>query len=182
MGDVLRLLDLLRLLLLIVYKVLTMSYESFIIILLTAITVILAALATIIAIVAIVGWAGFKESIKDNVAKHVGPVMEKKLKEYPDAAKFVDMAQRLESHQSLLEDIQSRLVNPQESKPIATASNSAVQEGQTTEDEGEASPINIYPGEEQQNVNTTTAAPAASAPAAANAGPDHTESPENGSS
>ncbi|MGH9743742.1 MAG: hypothetical protein ACRD51_15465 [Candidatus Acidiferrum sp.] len=180
MDVVLRLLDLLRLSLLVVYKVLTMSYEGFVGIMLTALGVMLAILTIIIAVLALFGNAGFKDWVKDAVAKAVDPIMEKKLKEYPDAAQYIVLYRDMQDRLAAWDGIQNTIV----SQPASASSSKPSNTPEETKEPKESAetPVTPYPGEEQQNVNAGTAAPAASVPATTNAGTDHPESPESGSS
>jgi hypothetical protein len=145
-----------------------MSYEAFVTILLTVVLVILAVLAIIIAVAAIVGWAGFKDAVKDAVEDLVGPAMDAKLKEYPDASKYIELYQEIQS----LYLIHKKLVEKPESKTVASASYIAVQEEKAKPAPVEQPAIHlaeIYPGEGQPNADGTTAA----GPADPDAGPDH---------
>jgi len=149
-----------------------MSYEGFVTILLTVVLVVLAVLTIIVAIVAIVGWAGFKDHVKSTVKELVSPAMEEKLKEYPDAAKYIELLQRIEGHLFFLGSVQSQIVSPPASKSVAASSNTAVQEekAKPVPVPQPVTPIEQYPGEEQPNANPESAPPADDAP---NAGPGH---------
>lgn len=145
-----------------------MSYEGFVTILLTAIAVILAVLAIIIAVAAIVGWAGFKDAVKDSVEDLVGPAMDAKLKEYPDASKYIELYQEIQS----LYLIHKKLVDKPEPKDLASSSNIAVQEEKAKPAPVEQTAIHLaeaYPGEGKPNADGPTAA----VPTEPNPGPSH---------
>jgi len=173
---------LLQLLLLIVYKMLTMSYEGFVTIMLTAIAVMLAILAIIIAILAVFGYAGFKDAVRDAVSKSVGPIMAEKLKEYPDAAKFIELYESMETRLAFLDSVQNKIVSSPASESSPESSNLGAKETEAKKDKVET-PIEPYPGEEPHNVsNTTTAAPATGGSAPADTGADHSEPPKDSTS
>jgi hypothetical protein len=98
------------------------TYIDFLTVTLTAVCAILAALAIIIAIAAIWGYAGIKKELTEAVAKRAEESLENKLKEYPDAKKFVDLLDSLQSLHENQKRLSDQLVTRSASKSVPRAS------------------------------------------------------------
>jgi hypothetical protein len=98
------------------------TYVDFLTVTLTAVCALLAALAIIIAIAAIWGYAGIKKELTEAVAKRAEESLENKLKEYPDAKKFVDLLDSLQSLHENQKRLSDQLVTRSASKSVPRAS------------------------------------------------------------
>jgi hypothetical protein len=141
-------LDAIRLILLTIYAIATMSFESAITIILAALAALLTALAIIIGLGAIWGWAGIKEA----ASKAATDAMNRRMKEYPEPERMLELMSRMEEVLGSWESIQNQLVTGFAAEPVATASNAGVQQETTV-----APP---YPGQEVKNVSPTSSSTA----------------------
>jgi len=114
------------------------SYSELIVIVLTALAVLLTALAIIIGIAAIWDWAGIKEAAEKSVNL--------KMKEL-QPERMLELASRMEDVLGSWDAIQSKVVTDRDTKGVAPASNTGVQQGTVV-----APP---YPGEGVQNASST---------------------------
>lgn len=125
-----------------------MSFETAITIILAALAVLLAVLALIIGIFAFYGYVGLRKSLREMAIARVDEAMIAKLREYPQSGEMLELVQRFKIKLDFLDQVQSQLGNPPESKNIEKAS-----KDDNVQQEAAVESAAPYPGEEEPNAS-----------------------------
>jgi hypothetical protein len=129
----------------------SLNYDAFLTIMLTALGVMVALFAILVGLAAVWGYAGLRDVVGEMAKKEVASAVVETLQKYPDAARMVDVVERLERQAKFWDQLRNQSVTGPEPKSVAPASNGSVEKSVETPLESvekQATPIAKYPGEE----------------------------------
>jgi hypothetical protein len=132
-------------------QVQNLNYDVYLSIMLTALGVMIATFAILVGLAAIWGYAGLKDYLREMAVKQVDAAVQDTLKKYPAAADMIDALNQFRQQQEVLDQLRNQAVTVPEPKLVATASKPDIKGVDATPLESiekQATPIALYPGEE----------------------------------
>lgn len=107
----------------------SVTYIDFLTVTLTALCALLAALAAFIALVAVYGYYGLRNEVSKAVTKRAEEALAKKLSEYPDSAKVLELFNEMRDFHEQQKQLSSLLLTRSEAKTVAQASKKVQDKG-----------------------------------------------------